>query len=343
MRKLKFAEAISEATVQGMERDKNVIIMGNSISYSTAALGTTKGPLEKFRHRVFETPSMENALTGIAIGAAAVGKRPIVYHARADFLFLAMDQMINLAAKWKYMYGLKAGAVPIVVRAVIGKGWGQGATHSQSLHSIFAHFPGINVVLPYSAYDAKGLLLAALSDDSPTLMLEHRTLYNLDCEVPEEIYEIPFGSADVIRAGTDVTVVTCSFMVQEALIAAEELANHGVSIEVINLRSIRPLDEKTIISSIKKTGRLLSLDSSWELCGISSEVAGLAAEKCFADLKCSVRRMSAANCPLPVSMPLESAFYPKASNIVKNILSMVGKNITHATNIDYVDNFKGPY
>jgi len=343
MRKLKYSQAISEGIVQGMEMDPNIFITGNSVDYTVGAFGTTLGALDKFPSRIFDAPSMENALTGIAIGAAAMGKRPIIYHARADFLFLAFDQMLNLAAKWKYMYGGNAGNVPIVIRAVVGKGWGQGATHSQSLHSVLAHFPGINVVLPYSPSDAKGLILSALKSDSPVIILEHRSLFNMEGDVAEEPYFTPIGVANVVRSGADITVVATSFMVHESMLAANTLSKEGVDVEVIDIRSIRPLDEATVLRSITKTGHLLVVDNSWELCGFSSEIAALAAEKCFYNLKAPVRRMSLANCPAPVSMPLEAAFFPKASNIAKNILSILGIKSDANLTIDTPDTFKGPY
>jgi pyruvate dehydrogenase E1 component beta subunit len=260
-------------------------------------------------------------------------------------MFLALDQMINLAAKWKYMYGGQAGNMPLVVRAVVGKGWGQGATHSQSLHSTVAHFPGINVVLPATPADAKGLTISALQSDSPVMILEHRALYNTEGEVPEEFYATPIGKAAILREGSDATIVALSFMVQESLTAAAALAKEGISVEVIDARSVRPLDEATILNSLKKTGRLLVADTSWEMCGFSSEVAALAAEKGFKFLKAPVRRIALAKCPAPVSLPLETAFYPKPSTIVKAVLAWFDKQDTKIEHeyLDIAAEFKGPY
>jgi pyruvate dehydrogenase E1 component beta subunit len=241
------------------------------------------------------------------------------------------------------MYAGNAGNMPVVVRAVVGKGWGQGATHSQSLHSILAHFPGLNVVMPSDAYDAKGLTMSALTGDSPVVILEHRSLYNHECEVPSEPYFSEIGKAKIARKGSDITVVATSYMVHEAKIAAENLSKEGINVEIIDIRSIRPLDEKTVLSSLEKTGRLLVVDTSWELCGFTSEIAGLVAEKGFYHLKAPVRRMSVANCPAPVSMPLDAAFFPKASSIAKAILVMLGKTCDMPLNIDQEDLFKGPY
>lgn len=326
-----------------MERDPSIFVTGISVDYSVGAFGSTTEAVARFPGRVFDAPSMENALTGIAIGAAAMGMRPIIYHPRVDFMFLAFDQMINLAAKWKYMYAGEAGDMPLVVRAVVGKGWGQGATHSQSLHSLLAHFPGLNVVLPATPSDAKGLLIAATKTTSPVVMLEHRSLYNIEGNVAPEPYVVPIGQANILREGKDITLVAASWMVQESLLAATELAKQGVDAEVIDVRSVRPLDEQTILRSLEKTGYILAVDTSWELCGFSSEVAALAAEKGFKFLKGPARRMSVANCPAPVSLPLENAFYPKASNIAKSVLSMLGKVADNIEAIDRVDDFKGPY
>ena len=343
MRKIKYSEALSEGLVQAMDHDNNIFVTGIGADYPSGIFGSTVEAAKRFPQRVFDAPAMENALTGIAIGAAAVGKRPVIVHPRNDFMFLAFDMMINLAAKWKYMYGGNAGSVPIVVRAVIGKGWGQGASHSQSLQSVLAHFPGLNVVMPAFPKDAKGLLMSALKHSSPVIILEHRTLYDTIGEVPEEAYFTPIGKAAVLREGKDITIVASSFMANEAMHAAEQLEKEGINVEVVDVRSIRPLDEETILYSIKKTGRLIVADTSWELCGLSSEVAALAAEKAFIYLKAPVRRITPANCPAPVSLSLEKAFYPTAATIVNAALAMLGKVTSAFGNIDRDDNFKGPY
>ncbi|RMD60583.1 MAG: alpha-ketoacid dehydrogenase subunit beta [Alphaproteobacteria bacterium] len=344
MRTLKYHQAISEGTVQAMERDPNVFCAGIAVDYPSGIFGTTTEALKRFGPaRVFDTPAMENAFTGICIGAAAMGKRPIMVHPRNDFMLLAFDQLINLAAKWRYMYGGNAGSVPIVVRAVIGKGWGQGATHSQSLQAPLAHFPGLTVLMPATPRDAKGLLLSACRHDHPTIILEHRALYNVEGEVPEEPEETPIGKAAILRPGRDLTIVATSLMVQEALDAAEELARHDVDAEVVDLRSIRPLDEETVLASVKKTGRVIVADTSWERCGVTSEIAALCAEKAFHDLKAPVRRLALADCPAPVSQTLEQAFYPKASTIARLALHVIGIDPELVGDIDREDTFKGPY
>jgi pyruvate dehydrogenase E1 component beta subunit len=344
MRQLKYWEALSEGLVQAMERDPAIFVTGIAVDYSSGIFGSTVEAAKRFGpDRVFDAPSMENALTGIAIGAAAMGKRPVIVHPRNDFMFLAFDQMINLAAKWRYMYGGEAGSVPIVVRAVVGKGWGQGATHSQSTHSLLGHFPGLQVVLPAFPADAKGLTQAALTSNAPTVILEHRTLFNEEGPVAEDFDPVPIGKARVVREGDDVTIVGISLMAVEALQAAVALEGEGVSAEVIDARSVRPLDGQTILKSVNKTGRLIVADTSWELCGFASEVAALAAERAFDSLKAPIRRIALADCPAPVSSKLEDAFYPKASTIARAALAMLGKTSAALGDIDRTDDFKGPY
>lgn len=344
MRKITYAEALSEGLVQSMERDPSIFVTGIAVDYPSGIFGTTTEAYKRFgRARVFELPAMENALTGIAIGAAAMGKRPVLAHPRNDFMFLAFDQLINMAAKWKYMFNGNAGTVPFVSRAVIGKGWGQGATHSQSLQSVLAHFPGLTVLMPTLPEDAKALTIAALQHDGPVIILEHRTLYGTEGEVSEDFVPAPIGKARVVREGTDITVVGTSLMTLEAMRASEELERQGVSVEVVDLRSIRPLDEETILKSVAKTGHLIVADTSWELCGVSSEIAALVAEKGFKSLKAPVKRIALANCPAPVSFELEQAFYPKASTIAKAALATLGVAKSDLGLIDVEDNFKGPY
>lgn len=344
MREIKYSQALSEGMVQEMEVNPDIFITGIAVDYPSGIFGSTVEAFKRFGpSRVFDSPAMENALTGIAIGAAAMGKRPIIVHPRVDFMFLSFDMLIQLGAKWRYMYGGNGGQVPIVIRAVIGRGWGQGATHSQSIQSSLAHFPGLTVVMPATPRDAKGLMISALRHSAPTVILEYRTLYDTVGEVPEESYETPLGKANVLRQGKDITIVATSFMVIEALNAAEELSKHGIEVEVIDLRSIRPLDEGAILESVKKTGRLLAVDTSWELCGVASEVVALVAEKGFNYLKAAARRMTIADCPSPVSQTLESAFYPTASTIIGAILKMFNRKNLEAKNVDYEDNFKGPY
>jgi pyruvate/2-oxoglutarate/acetoin dehydrogenase E1 component len=344
MRQLTYVQALSEGLCQAMERDPAIFVTGIAVDYSSGIFGSTTQARKQFGpERVFDAPAMENALTGIAIGAAVMGKRPVVVHPRNDFMFLSFDNLINLAAKWRYMFHGRAGSVPIVVRAVIGKGWGQGATHSQSLQAPLAHFPGLSVVMPAFPGDAKGLTIAALQHHGPVVILEHRALYGTTGPVSEDFVPTPIGQAAIMRAGSDVTIVATSWMAFEALRAAEELARHNVDTEVINLQSIRPLDEVTILRSIRKTGRLIVADTSWELCGVVSEIAALAAEKAWGSLKAPVIRIALPNCPAPVSAKLEEAFYPKASTIARAALTFVGREADGLSDLAGDDNFKGPY
>lgn len=315
MRELSFAAAINEATVQAMERDPRVFLLGVSILDMNRVFGTTAGAHERFGARVFDTPCSENALTGIAVGAALAGMRPLMIHHRSDFMLLAMDQIINQAAKWRYMSGGLA-SVPLTIRGIVGRGWGNGAQHTQSFQALFMHIPGLKVVAPTTPYDAKGLLLASLEDDSPVIYVEHRWLHGQVGPVPEEHYTVPIGRAAIRRRGSDVTLVGISHMVVEALRAAAELAGEGVSCEVIDLRSLSPLDDEAVLTSVHKTGRLVVADTSWRRNGAAAEVLALVAERALTALKAPPQRVSLPNLPTPASYELERAFYPGAAEIV---------------------------
>lgn len=344
MRQLTYWQALAEGLVQGMERDPSVFVFGIGVDDHKGIFGTTRAAFERFgASRVFDVPNGENAMTGIAIGAAAVGKRPVYVHPRNDFMFLATDQIINLAAKWRYMYGATS-RVPIVVRAVVGKGWGQGATHSQSLQALFAHFPGLHVVMPALPADAKGLMLAALRAGGPVIILEHRALYETTGPVPEAAEATPLGTAAVVRRGSDVTIVATSLMVLEALKCADRLAGMGIDVEVVDCRSLRPLDEETILASVVRTGRVVVADTSWVHYGVASEIAALCAERAFEHLRGPVRRLGLADCPAPVSVVLERAFYPTYQTLVAECLRAVGRTADEAgEGIAEESSFKGPY
>jgi pyruvate dehydrogenase E1 component beta subunit len=344
MRSLRYWEAISEATVQCMEADPSIFLTGIGVDDFKGMFGTTSEAYRRFgAARVFDIPNGENAMTGIAIGAAAVGKRPLVVHPRNDFMFLCMDQLCNLAAKWRYMYGGKAG-VPVVFRGIVGRGWGQGATHSQSLQAVFAHFPGLYVATPASPADAKGLLVSALRGTGPVVLLENRALYELEEDVPEEPVAIPFGKGRIVRPGKDVTIVGASLMAYEAARAAEILADHGVDAEVMDPRSIRPFDEAMLLESIKKTGRLVVADTSWASCGFSAEVAAVAVEKGWEYLKGPVRRVTPPDCPAPVSRPLEDAFHPTPLTIAQTCLDLLKTDVSVRRGVsDVQSSFAGPY
>jgi pyruvate/2-oxoglutarate/acetoin dehydrogenase E1 component len=344
MRRLKYNQAISEATVQCMQADPNIFVAGIGIKDPGGMFGTTEEANELFPDRVFDIPNCENAFAGITIGAAAMGKRPLVVHPRNDFMFLATDQLLNLAAKWKYMYQ-NGTSVPVVTRASVGRGFGQGATHSQSLHALFGHFPGIYVATPCFPSDMKGLLASALTGDVPVVFIENRAVYNLEDDVPEELYTIPFGKGRIIREGTDVTIVGASLMAYEAQRAAEILAvEHGISAEVIDPRSIRPLDEEIILNSIAKTGHLVVADTSWATYGFAAEVAAVAAEKGFSSLRAPVRRVTLPDSPAPVSKPLEDAFHPSPKSIAEACLEVLRSDVQVASHArDVQEAFAGPY
>jgi len=324
-RTLKFFEALREAQDLCMAKDRSVYVAGLGVPDPKGIFGTTLGLKEKYgSQRVLDMPLSENAMTGVATGSALVGMRPIITHQRLDFAILAMEQIVNQAAKWHYMFGGK-GRVPLVIRMIIGRGWGQGPQHSQSLQSWFAHVPGLRVVMPTTAHDAKGLLISSIEDDNPVVFLEHRWLYGIADEVPEGLYRVPLGKARVVRPGTDVTLVATSYMMLEALRAAEVLRDSGINAEVIDLRSLRPLDEDTILTSVRKTGRLVVADTGWKLFGASGEIVALVAEKAFRDLKSTPARVALPDLPTPTSPALSDHFYPRSGEIAAAALAMFGR------------------
>ena len=312
---MKYFQAIHDAIVQAMRQDDSVFICGLGVPDPKGVFGTTLGLLDEFGpQRVFDTPACENATVGMLIGAAQQGMRPIMVNQRVDFTLLALDQIINHAAKWRSMFG-DVQRVPLVIRMLVGRGWGQGPQHSQSMHALFSHIPGLKVVAPSSPRDVKGLLISSIEDDDPVIFIEHRRLYNEEGDVPEGIYRIPLGKANIVYEGKDITIVATSQMVLEAKIARDVLVKNGLSAEIIDLRTLRPLDSKTIINSVKKTGRLLVVDGDWKSCGIAGEIVSIIAENCFHELKSSPKRITWPDMPAPTSVALESRFYPKAENI----------------------------
>jgi pyruvate dehydrogenase E1 component beta subunit len=342
-RQIDYCQAISEALVQGMEQDPNVFLFGLGVDDCKGIFGTTTQAAKRFGPaRVFDVPASENALTGIAIGAAINGKHPVLVHARHDFMFLALDQMINNAAKWKYTYAGKS-PMGLTIRAIIGKGWGQGPTHSQNLQSILAHFPGLIVAAPSNAYDIKGITLEALNKQVPVVIIEHRSLYNMKMPVPADPYRLKFGKARICRQGKDVTVVATSSMVPEALRAAYILSEFGIELEVIDPVTIKPLDEQSIFSSIQKTGRLICADGDWLNCSFASEVAARAADKAFHDLKAPVKRIGWPECPAAVSKTLEEVFHPTHKDIIRTVLELLNKHQMSIPDVEIKDTFVGPY
>jgi len=314
-RELKFFQAVHEATDLCMAKDPTVYIMGLGVPDPKGIFGTTLGLQQKYGNaRVLDMPTSENGMTGVAIGSALVGMRPILVHQRIDFTLLALEQVVNQAAKWHYMFGGQM-KVPLVIRMIIGRGWGQGPQHSQSLQAWFAHIPGLKVVMPATPYDAKGLLIASIEDDNPVIFIEHRWLHNTFGYVPEEIYRTPLGQARIARPGKDLTIAATSYMVLEALRAAEILAGAGVEAEVIDIRTLRPLDTHLILESVRKTGHLMVADTGWKTCGFSAEVVALVAEEALDALKSRPRRLGLSDCPTPTSPALSRFCYPRASDL----------------------------
>tara|TARA_Y100000588_G_C14165288_1_gene886644 strand:+ start:428 stop:1405 length:978 start_codon:yes stop_codon:yes gene_type:complete len=300
--------------------------MGLGVPDPGGIFGTTKGLVEKFGpERVLDMPCAENGMTGIAIGSSLTGMRPIMTHQRMDFALLAMEQIVNQAAKWYFMFGGKV-SVPIVIRIIIGRGWGQGPQHSQCLHSWFAHVPGLKVILPATPKNAKGLTIAAVRDNNPVVIFEHRWLHYITGEVPTESYEIEIGKAIVSRTGTDITIVALSYMVLESIKASDLMEKEGVSIEVIDLCSIRPLDTTTVLKSVKKTGRLIVADIGALVSGISSEIISICIENIFSDLKCAPVRIGLPDFPTPTSPSLSKDYYPHSGHIEEAIRKMMGLN-----------------
>lgn len=328
LRKLTVPEAIRETLDQALAADKKVFVMGQGVDDPSGMFGLTLDLHKKHgKDRVFDTPLSENALTGIGIGAALTGMRPVYFHNRPDFLLLAMDQIVNHASKYSYMFAGKV-KVPIVIAAVIGRGWGSGAQHSQSIYGLFMHIPGLRLVMPSTAYDAKGLMVSSIADGNPVVFIEHRWLFKHKSYVPEKLYAIPFGKGLVRRKGKDVTIVGISYMVIEALRAAEELGKDGYDAEVIDPRTLKPLDEEIILESVKKTGHLVIADTDWRICGVASEIASMVAQKGFQYLKSAIRIVAWPDVPVPSSYVLEEAFYPTKDSIVKSVKELLKKEVS---------------
>jgi len=323
-RKITYRQAISEALAQEMARDPTVIVMGEDNAGGMGSpgekdawggvLGVTKGLYHKFPGRVLDTPISESAFIGAAIGAAACGMRPVAELMFVDFLGVCFDQIYNQAAKFKYMFGGKA-KTPVVIRTMIGAGFRAAAQHSQCLYNIFAHVPGLKVVVPSTPYDAKGLLIQSIRDNDPVIFCEHKLLYPLEGDVPEESYIVPFGEAGIVREGDDVTVVALGRMVHLAVQAADALRKKGTHCEIIDPRTISPLDEDTILESVEKTGRLVVVDESNPRCSMASDIAGIVAQKAFRALKSPIEQVTAPHTPVPFSDVLEDMYIPSPAKI----------------------------
>jgi len=354
MRNIKFYQAIREAQEQLIKSNKNVMIMGLGVNDPKGIFGTTQGLSKKFgQKRILETPTSENAVTGVAIGASMMGLRPILTHQRVEFSLLSIEQIINQAAKWNFM---SAGEfkTPIVIRLIIGKGWGQGPQHSQSLESIFAHIPGLKVVAPSSAKDAKGLLISSVKDDMPVIFFEHRWLHNINGNVPKKLYSIPIGKAKIIQKGKDLTIVSFSEALIQVLRLKKILKKTGISAEIIDLRSLRPIDKKCILKSVKKTKKLLVVDNGWKSFGVSAEIISIVSEK-IRFLKVKPVRLGVKEIPIPSTRALARECYLNSNVIFDKIIQITKKrpkkklkkrfltNLTlEETDVPYKD-FQGPF
>nr|WP_320192451.1 alpha-ketoacid dehydrogenase subunit beta [uncultured Desulfobacter sp.] len=317
-----YLEAINEALRQEMERDSNVLIFGEDVGQFGGCFGVTQGLFDRFgEDRVRDTPITESAIVGAATGAAAAGLRPVAELMFVDFIGVALDQLFNQAAKMRYMFGGKA-KIPMVLRMPQGAGVGAAAQHSQSLEAWFMHVPGLKVVMPATPYDAKGLLISAIRDDNPVIFLEHKMLYGTEGEVPEEEYTIDFGKAKVVKEGEDLTIVATSQMVLTALEAAEQLAKDGINAEVVDPRTLSPLDMDTILNSVCKTHALLIAHEAVKTAGPGAEIAAQVAQEAFDQLDAPIVRVGAPFTPVPFSPPLEQAFIPGVEQIVRAAKTM---------------------
>ncbi len=329
-RELTYGAAIREALMVAMELDPLVICYGLGADDPKGVFGTTVGLQARFgAARVFDIPTSENAMTGVAIGAALNGIRPVMTHQRLDFFLLAMDQLVNNAAKWRYMFGGQA-SVPITIRLILGRGWGQGPTHAQNLQAWFAHVPGLKVVMPTTPADAKGLLLSSIFDPDPVVFLEQRWLHNLRGEVPRGDVRVPIGEARHVRNGSDVTILCHSYGTVEVLHAVEVLDAEGISCDVIDLRTIRPLDWDAVYASVERTGRVLVVDTANPTCSMASEIVARVARERFSSLRAAPRQLTLPDVPVPTSPALTRAYYPTSDDIVREVGLLVERRCASA-------------
>ena len=328
-----FRQALNEALHLEMSRDKNVIIFGEDVCGGTGgtgekdawggAFGVTKGLLSEFGpDRIMDTPITESAFVGAAVGAAMTGLRPVTEIMFVDFLGVCFDQIFNQAAKVRYMFGGKAD-MPMVLRASYGAGASSASQHSQALYPIFTHIPGLKVVVPSNPYDAKGLLINAIRDEDPVIFLEHKMLYDFSGEVPDEAYTVPFGEAGIVREGEDVTLISLGKMVNVCQEAADELAKENVAASILDLRTISPLDEETILEFTEETGRVVVVDEAYPRCGVAADVSSIIVEKAFSDLKAPIKKVTPPHSPVPYAPNLEQAFLPSSQNVIDAVKEVI--------------------
>jgi Pyruvate/2-oxoglutarate dehydrogenase complex, dehydrogenase (E1) component, eukaryotic type, beta subunit len=327
MTMMSYAAAIRDALAVALARDPAVLVYGLGTTDPRGVFGTTLDLHKSFgTERVFDMPTSENAMTGIGVGAAIGGMRPVLTHQRLDFALLSLDQIVNNAAKWHFMFGV-GRPVPLTVRMIIGRGWGQGPTHSQSLQAWFAHIPGLKVVMPATAEDAKGLLLSSIFDDDPVIYLEHRWLHNMTSEVPDGDYRVAIGSARRLRSGDDVTIVAMSLMTVEALHAVDHLAGQGIACDLIDLRTVRPIDWPAIEASVRRTGRLLALDTGYLTGGIAGEIVARMATECWPAFRAAPVRLAMPDAPEATSPSLTEHYHVRAEHIARAVGALVGRPI----------------
>ncbi|MGG4266781.1 alpha-ketoacid dehydrogenase subunit beta [Peribacillus simplex] len=336
-RKISMSQAINEAMAMAMRKDENVILMGEDVAGGAevdhlqddeawgGVLGVTKGLVQEFgRDRILDTPIAEAGYMGAAMAAASTGLRPIAELMFNDFIGSCLDEVLNQGAKFRYMFGGKA-QVPVTIRTMHGAGFRAAAQHSQSLYALFTSIPGLKVVVPSSPYDAKGLLLSAIEDNDPVIFFEDKTLYNMVGEVPEGYYTIPIGKAEIKRNGSDLTVVAIGKQVHTAMEAAEKLAAKGVEMEIVDPRSLSPLDEESILSSVAKTNRLIVMDEANPRCSMATDIAALVADKGFDTLDAPIKRITAPHTPVPFSPPLEDIYLPTSEKVIQVVSELLGE------------------
>ncbi len=334
-RTISYQQAIGEALDQEMARDETVVIMGEDVAGGAGSpgeddawggvLGVTKGLYGKYGDRVMDTPITESAFIGAAVGAATAGLRPVAELMFIDFMGVCFDQIFNQAAKFRYMFGGKA-ETPVVIRTMYGAGFRAAAQHSQCLYPVFTHIPGLKVVTPATPYDAKGLLIQSIRDNDPVIFCEHKALYTIEGDVPEEAYAIPFGEANVAREGDDVSIVTLGRMVHVAEEAAVALEKDGISCEIVDLRTTSPMDVDTIIETVENTGRLVVLDESNPRCSIATDVAALVSQEAFSALKAPIRMVTAPHVPVPFADNLEDLYIPDSGQVQQAVRTVMGKD-----------------
>jgi len=325
-RKINYGLAINEALIQIMETDSFVFLIGQGVKSPWYVGNTCNDLVKKFgEERVIDTPVSENAITGVAVGAGIVGMKSVVVHPRIDFALFAFDPIINQAANWHYMSGGRSNT-SVVFWLIINRRGEQAAQHSQALHSLFTHIPGLKVVAPSTAHDAKGLLISAINDPNPVVFIDNRLLYEQTDDVPTEMYEIPIGKGIVRRNGTDITIVSSSYMMIETIKSADKLAQNNISAEIIDLRTLKPYDKDLILSSVKKTGRLVIVDGSWKTTSITAEISAFVAETIFEYIKAPIKRVNLPDCPAPAAETMENAYYIKDTDITNAAMELMKDN-----------------